>query len=240
MSRPTTWLITGASRGIGLELVRQLLESPGNLVVAACRNPENAPGLHALKGSAKGILHIVQLDVNDWDNIRALPKQLDPILGEIGLDYLINNAGLFTQDTAFTVDPETLLTLFRVNSIAPALISQTLLPYLEKGVAKKILHISSTGGSVGSVDSAEPVHKQITAYPMSKSALNMLAYRQKVTRPDFTVITLCPGWVKTDMGGKDGKFEASESVSGIIKVITSATLADSGKYLRFNGEEIPW
>ncbi|KAI0628094.1 NAD-P-binding protein [Trametes polyzona] len=239
-SRPTTWLITGASRGIGLELVRQLLESPSNLVIAACRNLEKATGLNALKDIAKGTLHIIRLDVNDWDNIRALPQQLDPIIAEVGLDYLVNNAAAYTQDTGFTVDLKTLLTIFRVNSIAPALISQIVLPYLEKSNVKKILHVSSTGGSMGAIGNNIPELQQLTAYPMSKSALNMLTCRQKLTRPDITVIALCPGWVKTDMGGANADLEPSESVCGIIKVITSATLADSGKFLRYNGEEIPW
>lgn len=110
-TRPTTWLVTGyvipssplphiahappsASRGIGFEIVRQLLESPSNLVVAACRTPDKATALSALQESAKGTLHIVQLDTSDFDSVRALPAQLEPILGSIGLDYLINNAGI--------------------------------------------------------------------------------------------------------------------------------------------------
>lgn len=83
-----------ANRGIGLELVRQLLASPSNLVVAACRMPEKASALTDLKKSANGTLHVVQLDVSDFDNIRALPAQLEPILGSTGLDYLISNAGI--------------------------------------------------------------------------------------------------------------------------------------------------
>ncbi|KAI0375989.1 hypothetical protein BV20DRAFT_960087 [Pilatotrama ljubarskyi] len=68
--RPTTWLITGTSRGIGLELVRQLLQTPNNLVVAACRNPEKAVALKGLQSSAKGTLHVARLDTSDFDDIR--------------------------------------------------------------------------------------------------------------------------------------------------------------------------
>ncbi|KAI0353986.1 NAD-P-binding protein [Trametes cingulata] len=235
--RPTTWLVTGASRGIGLELVRQLLESPDNLVVAACRNPEKAAALNNLKSNAKGTLHIIQLDVSDFDNIRASAKQLEPILGEIGLDYLINNAAIAAQDTAFTLDPDELLNLMRTNVAGPALFSQICLPFLEKGKRKVILNISSTGGSIASVDR---VGARFTSYAMSKAALNMLTYKQKVERPDLIAITLCPGWVKTDMGGKEAVLEPKDSIAGILKVITSVTPADSGKYLRHNGEEIPW
>ncbi|OJT05879.1 C-factor [Trametes pubescens] len=83
-------------------------------------------------------------------------------------------------------------------------------------------------------------HQMIGSYAMSKAALNMLAYKQKVEKPDFTIITLCPGWVQTDMGGKEAVLKPEDSVAGIIKVITNATTADSGKYLCHNGEEIPW
>lgn len=74
--------------------MRQLLAVPSNLVVAACRTPEKASALAELQSSAKGTLHLVQLDVSDFDNIRALPAQLEPILGATGLDYLISNAGI--------------------------------------------------------------------------------------------------------------------------------------------------
>ncbi|KAI0325665.1 NAD-P-binding protein [Cubamyces sp. BRFM 1775] len=236
-SRPTTWLVTGSSRGIGFELVRQLVESPNNLVVAACRTPEKAAALHDLKATAKGTLHLVRMDVSDFDSIRASAKELEPILGEIGLDYLINNAAIAILDTAFTLDPEELLRGMRTNVAGPALVAQICLPFLNKSVRKVILNISSTGGSIAT---AESVGARLASYSMSKAALNMLTVKQKAERPDIITITLCPGWVKTDMGGKEAKLEPEESVSGILKVITSATQEDSGKYLRYNGEVIPW
>ncbi len=186
---------SSASRGIGLEIVRQLLESPDNLVVAACRTPDKATTLSALKDAAKGTLHIVQLDTSDFDSVRALPAQLEPILGSTGLDYLINNAGIVrplfslplsprspdslglsrspqgADDTAFKFDPEKMLTVFRTNTIGPALVSQVTLPFLEKGTAKKILHVSST---LGSIASSDEWGAHGASYSMSKSALNML------------------------------------------------------------------
>ena len=89
-----TLYLYSASRGIGYELVRQLVSSSDNLVVAACRSPEKATALHALKSTSKGQLHLVQMDTGDFDSIRASFGQVEPILGEIGLDYLINNAGV--------------------------------------------------------------------------------------------------------------------------------------------------
>ncbi|KAI0641284.1 NAD-P-binding protein [Trametes meyenii] len=240
-SRPTTWLVTGSSRGIGFEIVRQLLASPTNLVVAAVRTPEKATALHALKASAKGILHVVQVDVSDFDSIRALPKQLDPILCTVGLDYLVNNAGICIDDTAFTLDPETIMQIVRTNVAGPALITQIALPYLTKGNEKKVLHISSGAGSIGSVGGwGEILSIRGASYSLSKSALNMLATKQRFEHPELTIIPMCPGWVKTDMGGKDAPLDVEDSVAGVLKVITSATHADSGRYLRNTGEEFPW
>ncbi|OSD04963.1 NAD-P-binding protein [Trametes coccinea BRFM310] len=236
-TRPTTWLVTGASRGIGLELVRQLLSSSEHIVVAACRNPEKATVLKDFKDSSKGRLHIVRLDVSDFDSIRASVKHLESALGELGLDYLINNAGILTQDTAFTLNPEQFLQVVRTNVAGPALVSQVCLPLLEKSVRKVILNISSTAGSLGSVEGWVGGAAGFTSYAMSKAALNMLTVKQKAERPDLTVITMCPGGVRTDMTSKMGELEPEESVAGILKVITSVTSEDSGKYLRYNGEQ---
>lgn len=82
------------SRGIGFEIVKQLLESPNNLVIVGCRTPEKATALNGLKDAAKGTLYVIQLDVADVDSVRAVPKAIAPILGESGLDHLINNAGM--------------------------------------------------------------------------------------------------------------------------------------------------
>ncbi|EIW54615.1 NAD-P-binding protein [Trametes versicolor FP-101664 SS1] len=236
----TTWLVTGANRGIGFELVRQLLSSPANIVLAAVRSPGNATALTALEAGANGTLHVLQLDVSDFDNVRALPARLAPILGDTGLDYLINNAATTCYDTAYTIEPEALLAILRTNTIGPAHLSRVLLPLLERGRSKKILHISSTTGSIASGGADPVVGGRYTAYAMSKAALNMFTAKQALDRPDIVAITLCPGWVKTDMGGANALLEPAESISGILKVITSATAADNGKYFRHNGETIPW
>lgn len=83
-----------ANRGIGFELVKQLLDSPTNLVIAACRSPETATALNDLQKTAKGTLHVIRLDISDVSSIRASATELERILGETGLDYLINNAAI--------------------------------------------------------------------------------------------------------------------------------------------------
>ncbi|KAI0816813.1 NAD-P-binding protein [Trametes gibbosa] len=239
----TTWLVTGANRGIGFEIVRQLLESSSNIVVATCRDLEKATALYDIGKASQGTLYVLKLDIGDFDSVRASASTLEKVLGGTGLDYLINNAGIASVDTAFTLDVEILMSTLRTNAVGPALLSQVCLPFLQKGGTKKILHISSTAGSIATAAHAAPEFQLIASYAMSKAALNMLAYKQKLEQPDFTVITLCPGWVKTGMlymGGDQAALEPKESIAGILKVITCATTADSGKYLRWNGEEIPW
>ncbi|KAI0628091.1 NAD-P-binding protein [Trametes polyzona] len=238
-TRSITWFVTGASRGIGVEIVRQLLRSPNNVVVAGCRTPEKATAPHALKDTAKGVLHIVQLDVADVNSIKASAKELEKILGDNGLDYLINNAGVAAVDDAFHLDADTLVNLFRVNAVGPAIVTQEVLPLLEKGKEKKILHISSEAGSNGAA-AEQPVGGMFTAYSVSKAALNMFATKQSLQRRDFIVITLCPGPTKTDMSGEYGQLEPHESVSGLLKVITSATSEDSGKFYSRDGRVLKW
>lgn len=186
-----------ANRGIGLEIVTQLVASPNNLVIAACRTPEKATALNDLKRSARGMIHIIRIDVSDFDSIRASAKALQAVCGETGLDYLINNAGIvralvcyphritlihnflvqIADDTVSTLDPERLLELFKTNAAGPALVSQVCLPFLKKGSTKKILHISSTAGSIGSLSALESPRGLFTSYAMSKAALNMLVCR---------------------------------------------------------------
>ncbi|KAI0641298.1 C-factor [Trametes meyenii] len=236
MTESYTWLITGTSRGIGLELTKQLLADPLNIVVATCRNPSTANDLQALKDGAKGTLHIVALDVADEASIKGSLKAVEQVLGDKGLDYLYNNAAInAADDTAFTLNAEIALRTYQANVVGPALIAQTFLPLLEKGKRKVIVNMSSGLASIGL-----GLGPKCATYSISKTALNMLTYKQKVERPDFTAIVIDPGWVKTEMGGDGAQLEPEFSVSNILKVVTGLTQQDSGKFFRYNGEAIPW
>ncbi|CDO69112.1 hypothetical protein BN946_scf185042.g14 [Trametes cinnabarina] len=236
MVEATTWLITGTSRGIGLEMTKQLLADRANTVVATCRNPEKASELHALKDSAQGTLHVVQLDVANEDSIRDSFKTVEQLLGDEGLDYLYNNAAINEcNDTAFSFSSAVALRTFQVNVLGPAVIAQTYLPLLEKGRRKVIVNMSTGLASIG-LDQGP----KCTTYSISKAALNMLTYKQKAERPDITAVVIDPGWVKTEMGGEGAVLEPEFSVSHILKVLTSLSTKDSGKFFRYTGEEIPW
>ncbi|KAI0753992.1 hypothetical protein C8Q80DRAFT_1216281 [Daedaleopsis nitida] len=237
MAAKTTWLITGTSRGIGLELVRQLLVDPSNVVVATCRNPPGATDLHALKNSAKGTLHIATIDVADEASIWDSVKVVEGLLGEgASLDYLYNNAAINEgDDMAFSFDPAVFRRTMQSNVIGPGLLAQAYLPLLEKGTKKTIVNMSSGLASIGL-----GLGGKCTTYSVSKTALNMLTYKQKEERPDFTVIALDPGWVKTVMGGEGAQLEPEFSVSHILKKVTALTIEDSGKFFSYAGKEIPW
>ncbi|KAH9887931.1 NAD-P-binding protein [Cubamyces lactineus] len=232
-----TWLVTGTNRGIGFGIVRQLIASPVNMVLATCRNPSQATALAQLAESAEGRLHIIQLDVNNDASVGRSVEHVSSLVGESGIDYLINNAGMIEEvwTVPSTMDLAALNREFQVNVIGPARVYQAYLPLVAKSQKKTIVNISSDLGSVGRNRGV-----MATSYSITKSALNMLTYKEHVERPDLVVIALDPGHVKTDMGGPTAPLEVPESVSGMLDVIGRLKAEDSGKFFSFRGEEHPW
>ncbi|KAJ3478017.1 hypothetical protein NLI96_g10049 [Meripilus lineatus] len=239
MSELSSWLITGCSRGIGLEFVRQLIASPSNLVIATCRNPDTATALQALRADTnnlKGTLHIARIDVADEQSIRGSVKELGLILEDHGLDYLINNAAVTEgADSAFKHSAEGFRKTFEANVIGPALLAQVYLPYLEKGRRKVIMNMTSGLASMGL-----NIGSKNATYSVSKTALNMLTYKQATERPDLIAFVVDPGWVKTVMGGEGAFLEPHESVESLIQLLTSVTSEHSGKFFGRDGNVIPW
>lgn len=207
-------------------------------MIATCRNPESATELQALKEGSKGLLYALALDVSDQTSIFNSVKLVQEILGEKGLDYLYNNAGiaLNQSDHAFNCKYTDLMQSFQSNVAGPALMSQLYLRLLEKGQRKVIVNVTSGLASIGS-DRGRP---DAPSYLISKAALNMLTYKQAKARPDIIAIALAPGWTKTDLGGSNAAVEIHESVSATMKIVTGLTSKQSGKYLNYTGEELPW
>lgn len=231
-----TWLITGSSRGLGFELVKQLIASPDNFVIATCRNPSRATALQSLKDGAKGTLHVAPLDVSDQASVHESVKVVKNILGDRGLDYLYNNAGITPgPDEAFNFNYADLLKTFETNVAAPGLVAQVYLPLVEKSTRKVIVNVSSGLGSIGNDRGSIQA-----SYCVSKAALNMLTYKQAKARPDIIAIAFAPGWVKTDMGGSNAILEPHQSASATIKVVTGLTPKDSGRFFNYTGDEFPW
>ncbi len=228
-------LVTGASRGLGLEFTRQLA-ARGDHVFASCRRPDQAETLKALKAQRPDHITIVPLDVADVSSIRSAYEM---IKGQAeALDMLINNAGVFRkEDPLGGLDQQTMLHLLTVNAVGPILVTQQFLDLLKAGQPSKIINITSGLGSLAWRDEGGKY-----SYAASKAALNMLnrtlAFDLKNT--GITTIVIDPGWVKTDMGGPNAWITPEESVQGILKVIDGLTPADSGKFFHYSGSELPW
>ncbi|PIL23173.1 hypothetical protein GSI_14482 [Ganoderma sinense ZZ0214-1] len=233
----TVWFITGTSRGIGLELTKQLLQSPSNVVLATCRNPSKADALQALTASSGGRLHVLPLDVSDADSITSAAQAAEKIVGDKGIDYLINNAGINPggYDSPFEFDVARFTEAFQTNLVGPALVSKALLPLVEKSVRKTIVNVSSTVGSVSSVWAAQPL-----SYAIVKAGLNMLTAKQAKARPDLTVISMCPGHLQTELGGASAPTPASVGVGGVLKVLAGLTPKDTGRFINSKGDTVQW
>jgi len=234
-----TVLITGASRGLGLEFTKQYLEG-GNIVFASCRNPEKATFLLDEKERHEDILHIIKLDVTNEEGRNQAFKEISKKTDK--LDILINNAGIISgneqEPSALgEIYKEDFSKVFLVNSIAPLLVTEKFLPLLEKGSNSKVVNISSQNGSIALRNVGGKY-----SYASSKAALNMIT---KILSYDLfdkgiVVIAIHPGWIKTDMGGEEAPLEKEESVSQIINVIETTNIIKTGKFLDREGKHLPW
>ena len=221
----TTTLITGANRGIGLALAKAAADA-GHTVLATARNPESAADL-ASTGA-----RVLALDVSDPASCDALAAELN---GE-PIDVLVNNAATFPNRTGLEdVDPDAFEETLRVNVRGPIVVTKALLPNLRAGHRKVIATISSSMGSIANTEQGGSY-----AYRISKASVNMMARALAKEFADMTVLAIDPGWVRTDMGGSDASLSPEESASGMLRVIEGTTTAQSGAFLRHDGETLPW
>ncbi len=227
---PQRILITGASRGIGLEFTRRLLER-GDRVVAAVRDPERAAGLNAL---ARPALTLMKLDVAD-------PASIGGLGGRIGgepIDVLINNAGITSESkTLASLDATELSRAFMVNAIAPMLVAKTVIGQLRAGKGKTIVQITSVLASIERNTGGSSY-----GYRASKAALNQFnrSLANELRPEGFTCVAIHPGWVRTDMGGPKADLSVEESVEQMLRTIASLTPAKTGAYLNYDGATLPW
>jgi NAD(P)-dependent dehydrogenase (short-subunit alcohol dehydrogenase family) len=224
-----TILITGASRGLGLEFVRQYA-ADGERVIAACRHPESATGLRGIKGDVRA----VALDIADAGSIHALADTL----GTEPIDILINNAGVYGKAQSLgKMDYAAWEDVFRVNTIGPMHLTDALLPRIVAGQRKLIVAITSQMGSIDDNTSGG-----YYAYRSSKAGLNAVVKSLSVDlKPrGIAAVVLHPGWVKTDMGGANAPLEAKDSVAGMRSVIGKLSIKDSGRFFDYHGKELPW
>ena len=228
----TTILVTGANRGIGLELVKALLNN-GNAVVATARQPDAASALMDLKKTRPG-LEIEALNVTDEQSIARLAAKF----GERPLDGLINNAGIIGPDDQSTLnmDFRGWMDTFATNTVAPLQITQALMPALRRAPQARILTISSLMGSMSHSKSDR------IAYRSSKTAVNkvMQALAGDVREFNITVACAHPGWVQTDMGGANADITPAQSGTGLIEVFEALTIEKTGTFFNYDGTILPW
>jgi len=227
-------LVTGANRGIGLELTRRLL-ARGDRVLAACRHPGKALALTELAGAHPGHLHVLPLELASERSITELAREFGALSD--ALDVLINNAGILIPGERFgALTSKSLTESFAANAAGPLLVAQALAPYLEQGRNPRIVNITSELGSL-----AMARRFGTPSYSISKAALNM-ATRQLAAAlaPRVTVFCLHPGWVRTDMGGAKASLTPEQSVTAMLQVIDAATAADNGRYLDYAGATLAW
>ncbi|MFN7183280.1 MAG: SDR family oxidoreductase [Thermomonas haemolytica] len=233
---PPTVLVTGANRGLGLELTRQLL-ARGDAVIATCRQPAQATALQALGTAHPGQLRVLALEVGSETARAEFVRALPLALGEGGrLDLLINNAGVLHSGERFGhVTQAALKESLRVNAIGPFLLTQALAAHLRDGAT--VANLTSQLGSIARV-----TRFGTPSYCAGKAAQNMLGAQlaQALAPRGIVVLQLHPGWVQTDMGGAQAPLSVRESAAGLLAVIAAATPAQSGRFLDWQGQELPW
>lgn len=228
-------LITGANRGLGLEFVRQSLQA-GDRVIACCRHPGHASALNSLVGQHPNRLHVLPLDVASERSRDELLREL-PLVGD-GLDCLINNAGVLPSGERFgQIEAQTLSTTLATNTIGPFALTQALAPMLAAGHAPRVANVSSTLGSIARTDAF-----RTPSYAISKAALNMatVLLAHALAPQGIGVVALHPGWVRTEMGGKDAEIDAADAVRGLLAVIHGLRPEQSGQFLDYRGQPLPW
>jgi NAD(P)-dependent dehydrogenase (short-subunit alcohol dehydrogenase family) len=229
-----TVLITGSARGIGFQLAKQYAEA-GHRVFATYRSAATADNLNALADASKGKMTTHRMDVSNLEAVHAVGKEV----GDTPIDIVINNAGVWGGlggQLLENMDYQNWLYEFSTMAMGPFRVVQTFLKNVLAGEQKKIFTITSQ-------TSAHAYTKVAGyAYSSSKAASNRIMTMLSRDLKDRGVIVclMHPGWVKTEMAGPVADIEPHESATGIIRVIGAATLADSGKFLKWDGGIHDW
>jgi NAD(P)-dependent dehydrogenase (short-subunit alcohol dehydrogenase family) len=232
-----TMLVTGANRGIGLEWTRQCL-GRGFKIFATCRNPAAADSLSLLAKDFPDQLEVHPLDVTNESSVKGLFDALTQ--RREAIDFLFNNAGVIDWDDLNSVSASSVEKVYRVNLIGALLVLRAALPSLRLASRPVVVNVSSRLGSIelrGDTQLGGAI-----AYQCSKAALNMLTKQASIDLAPFgvTVTSVSPGWVRTDMGGKEAKYSVEESVGSMLRHLENAGPDLNGKFIGEDGNEIPW
>jgi NAD(P)-dependent dehydrogenase (short-subunit alcohol dehydrogenase family) len=217
-------LVSGASRGIGAEIARQLAVDHGFVVFAGARDPDDVE-------EAEGIIPI-ELDVTDQADVEAAQEQIGSDPGH--LDALINNAGVY-GDPIGVVDYDLgrAHEVFEVNTFGPWRLCQAFVPLLKRSSQPRIVNVSSGAGQLSDMNGGR------AAYRLSKAALNALTRTLASDEAGIKVNVMCPGWVRTDMGGPAAPRSVEEGADTAVWLATLPDDGPTGGFFR-NRKPIPW
>jgi NAD(P)-dependent dehydrogenase (short-subunit alcohol dehydrogenase family) len=229
-----TALITGANKGIGFEIARQL-SSRGWRVVVGARNPSAGRAAAATIVREGGSAEFLEINVADTESIQRAAVEFGKMVPQ--LDVLINNAAIYPDEgmTILTIPRSQLASTFQTNTFGVVEVTQVFLPYLRRSKDARVINLSSGYGQIEGLTSSVP------SYCLSKLALNgatlMLA---EALRPDgIAVNSMSPGWVRTDMGGSSAPLSVAEGADTAVWLACDAPRSLTGKFFR-ERNEIPW
>src|SRR5438132_6694009 len=228
-----TALVTGANKGIGREVARQLATKGFHVFIGA-RNRE--AGHKAANEIAKkgGKATILEIDVSDNASVTAAAREFSKTADQ--LDVLVNNAGIMVDgdDAILKISDELFRKTIETNTLGPLRVTRAFVPLLAKSKAPRVINVSSGGGQLtGGADGWSP------AYCISKTALNGVTSQLATALPKFAVNSVCPGWVRTDMGGRSATRSVEEGADTTVWLASEAPQDLTGKFLR-DRKEIPW
>jgi len=236
-------VVTGCSRGIGLGLAKEFAKQKV-VLIATCRNPAGATQLQTILKEA-GQPEAESLDTTDKGSVDALVARIKEKYNKV--DVLLNNAGIATKnhphDPPDVLDTQEMIKVFGTNVAGTCLVTQVFLPLLKASANPRVLCISSFLGSISKNEPSESNFYMATSYRCSKSALNQLIKCFALSIPEVTFLSISPGHVQTDMGNASGRtapLTVDTVASELVKLSQRITREESGKFMDFTGEHIPY
>ena len=231
--------MTGANKGIGFEVARQLRRERFHVFLGARDEKAGLAAAEKLQKEGEkekddGAVTFLKIDISNVDSIKGAAEEFSKQSDR--LDALVNNAGILLDHDKdiLAMAPEIFETTLRTNALGALLVSQAFVPFLQKSSAPRIVNVSSTGGQL--TDGADG---WAPGYCISKTALNGVSVQLAAALPKFAVNSVCPGWVRTDMGGSNATRSVAEGASGIVWLAAEAPQKETGKFWR-DRKVIPW
>ena len=225
-------LVTGANKGIGFEVARDLARKGFHVFLGA--RDEKAGRAAEEKLRKEGEVTFLKIDISNKESIERAAAEFSRQADH--LDALVNNAGILLNNDkdVLAITPEIFETTLRTNTLGPLLVAQAFVPLLKKSSAPRIVNVSSGGGQL-----ADGADGWAPGYCISKTALNGVTSQLAAALPEFAVNSVCPGWVRTEMGGANATRSVAEGAAGIVWLAADAPQQETGKFWR-DRKVIPW